>query len=157
MRIWIVFLVAIGSLFVTPEPVEASAVKVIIQASVGNQIGNLKKASRFVDKYTGTRFVYGYCRPQYRCIKVRVDRTRVKGTGYASWSGDDRKVVSIAVHPGRGSAYMTRLWAHELAHGMFVGHSTKSTNLMFPSLHKSTGKLVDFRFTENQKYTLRRH
>ncbi len=157
MRIWIVFLAVIGSLFISPQPVEATAKIVMIQAKVGNQIGNLKTGSRFIDKYTGTRFVYGYCRPEYRCIKVLVDKKRLKGTGYASWVGREREVVTIKVHPGGSNAYMSRLWAHEVAHAMFVDHSKYRSNIMYPTLHKKNGDLVPFRVTDPQKKVLRKH
>lgn len=154
---WAVFLGILASLFVGPTPVYAAGDVVYIDATVGMQTANLKKGAALVDRYTRTRFVYGKCRTESRCIRVRIDTGRVKGTGWSSWSGSERKTVRIDVNPGRGSAYMSRLWAHEVAHAMFVGHSRYASNLMWPDLYTKSGKLVAWRFTSAQITTLRKH
>lgn len=150
-------LAVLAFLFVTPEPAYAGGDVVYVESRVGMQTANLRTGVRFVDKYTKSRFVFGKCRTGYRCIVVRIDRNRQKGTAWAAWSDAARSRVTVSVNPGRGSAYMSRLFAHEVAHGMFVGHSKYRTNLMYPTLHTANGKLVAWRFTEAQKQTLGRH
>lgn len=154
---WVWSLAIVGFLFVPAQPAYAAGSVVYVNASVGMQTLNLKKGAAFVDKYTRTRFVYGKCRNGSRCITVRIDRGLTKGTAWASWNGNARERVLIRINPGRGSAYMSRLFAHEMAHGMFVGHSKYRTNLMWPTLHKANGSLVPWRFTTIQVRTLRMH
>ncbi len=147
----------LASLFVMPEPAQAATSIVMVNAHVGSQDGNLRVGTKFVDKYTGSRFVYGKCRSEKRCITIVIDKTLDKGTAFASWPNNRRERVRIRVNPGRDSGYMRRLFAHEIAHGMFVEHSKYATNLMWPSLHKSNGQMVPFRFTKPQKRVLRGH
>ena len=153
----LVFALVLASLFMMPEPAQAANSIVMVQSSVGSQDGNLRYGVRFVDQWTGSRFVHGKCRVGKRCIVVKIDKTRAKGTAYASWKGSKRERVTIKVNPGRGSGYMRRLFAHEVGHAMFLPHSKVRTNLMWPTLHKKDGSLVTFRFTDPQKTVLRRH
>jgi hypothetical protein len=144
---WIWVLAIVGFLFAPVQPVYATGAVVYVDANVGMQTGNLKHGASFVDKYTKSRFVYGKCRNGYKCVKVRIDGKLKKGTG---WYQSD----VVTVNPGRGSDYMSRLFAHEIGHAMGLRHSKYATNVMWPPLFKSNGTMVPWRFTDYQKQKL---
>jgi hypothetical protein len=153
-----ILILFVGLLFVVPEPAHAATKTVYVESHVGFQNANLRKGVQFVDKYTMTRFILGKCRTGQRCIVVKVDKGRKRGTAWASWKTWDkeRMRVTVTVNPAGGSAYMQRLFAHEIGHAMFLSHSRYATNVMWAPLHVN-GKLVPWRFTAPQKAVLRKH
>lgn len=157
MRFIFVLSIIFAGLCINPAPAEAASVPVFVDIRANGQTSNVKAGAKFVDKYTKTRFVYGSCRYEYRCIRVRIDGSRQNGTAWTTWKGSARKTVTITVNPARGDSYMKRLFAHEVGHAMFLSHSRHDTNLMWAPIIKRNGKLVPMRFTTAQKTTLRRH
>jgi len=158
MRYLLAVLAVVAGLFLSPTPAEASGPVVMVELHVrGSQEANVRAAVRFVDRYTGSHFVYGACRYDRRCVIVKTVVNRAKGTGYSSWKGSARKRVTVSVNPGRGDGYMRRLFAHEIGHAMFLSHSRYRSNLMWPTLFRSNGRMVTMRFTSHQRAVLRRH
>jgi hypothetical protein len=154
---FVVILATITSLLFGSSPAQAATPIIMIQETVkGQQDANMRLAVRFVDKYTKSRFKYGKCVYDRRCIIIKTSSSRAKGTGWSEWKGSARKRVTITVNPGRGNGYMSRLFVHEIGHAMFLPHSSNATNLMYARLIKKNGTLVPFKFTTSQKTTLRR-
>jgi hypothetical protein len=133
---------------------------VYVEEHVGPRFDSaLRSSTMFVDRFTGSAFRYGNCRPGARCIRV-VESNATHGHGAWTTSTDGLTVSTIRL----SSTLARKDWNtrrsiidHELGHASGIAdHNPQCTSVMWANYTCRNGRLPARTFTGPERAKLAR-
>ncbi len=89
---------------------------------------------------------------------VRAQDGALVPSGIAGFTISDRAVSCIAIQESKSTIGNRdgQTWTHEIGHGLGLRHTdgNDEENLMHPSRHGDSGRLIGFKLSETQQWTL---